>query len=323
MAEPQLDERPRGESVTIKTDPTPQRITQSHQYRRLALVIFVLMLCYSKPLYDLVRFSLKSDLYSHIVLIPFVSGYLIWARRNTVATVPSGENGRVKGLNASVKYAAIPTLFGVLALVTYQLGLILAWPMKQTDHLALTVFSFVCFVIGACFLFLNKTALRSMIFALAFLVFMVPFPSRLEDWIETFFQHTSAEAAYAMLRLSGMPVFQDGVRFKLPGVWIVVAPQCSGIHSSLVLFITSFLAGYLLLRSPWKRAALTLAVIPLAILRNGLRVFTIAQLCVRISPDMLNSWIHHHGGPVFFLLSLIPFFLLLLLLRRSESDIKA
>ena len=98
-----------------------------------------------------------------------------------------------------------------------------------------------------------------------------------------------------------------------------MAPECSGIHSSLVLFITSLLAGYLLLNSPWKRAVLVLAVVPLALLRNGLRIVTIGQLCVHVSPDMINSYIHRKGGPIFFALSLIPFFLLLLFLRRLGS----
>jgi len=122
-----------------------------------------------------------------------------------------------------------------------------------------------------------------------------------------------------MLSLSGMPVFRQGLDFQLPGMRMAVAPECSGIHSSLVLFITSLLAGQLLLRSPWKRAALTLAVIPLAILRNGFRIFTIGQLCVHVSPDMINSYIHRRGGPIFFVLSLVPFFLLLYFLRKAES----
>jgi exosortase/archaeosortase family protein len=85
-----------------------------------------------------------------------------------------------------------------------------------------------------------------------------------------------------------------------------------------VLFITSLVAGYLFLRSPWKRTILCLAVIPLALLRNGFRIFVIGQLCVQIGPDMINSPIHHRGGPLFFLLSLIPFFLFLIFLIKSE-----
>jgi len=44
-----------------------------------------------------------------------------------------------------------------------------------------------------------------------------------------------------------------------------------------------------------------------------------AQLCVRVSPGMIDSYVHRHGGPIFFAMSLIPFFLLLVILRKSES----
>jgi exosortase/archaeosortase family protein len=63
---------------------------------------------------------------------------------------------------------------------------------------------------------------------------------------------------------------------------------------------------------------LTLAVIPLALLRNGFRVFTIGQLCINIGPHMIDSFIHKKGGPIFFALSLVPFFLILVFLRKSE-----
>jgi exosortase/archaeosortase family protein len=104
----------------------------------------------------------------------------------------------------------------------------------------------------------------------------------------------------------------------LPGIALEVGQECSGIRSSLVLFITSLLAGYMFLRTPSRRAILVLAVIPLAILRNGLRIGTIGWLCAHISPDFINSAIHERGGPIFFTLSLIPFGLLLLVLRKGE-----
>jgi exosortase/archaeosortase family protein len=57
----------------------------------------------------------------------------------------------------------------------------------------------------------------------------------------------------------------------------------------------------------------------LAILRNGLRIMTIAWLCVHVDPKMINSYIHRQGGPIFFALSLIPFLALLWALRKSED----
>ena len=107
--------------------------------------------------------------------------------------------------------------------------------------------------------------------------------------------------------------------FQLPGIVIEVAQECSGIRSSWVLFITSVLASYLFLKSPWRRFILVAFVIPLGIVRNGFRILVIGLLCVHLGPQMIHSIIHKQGGPLFFALSLIPLFLLLWWLRRGES----
>ena len=151
---------------------------------------------------------------------------------------------------------------------------------------------------------------------------MIPFPEFVRHGIEMFLQHGSAVVAAGMFMLSGMPVYQDGLMFRLPGINLEVAKECSGIHSSLVLFITSLLAGNLFFRTHWKRATLALAVIPLALLRNGFRVFIIGQLCVRAGPEMIDSPVHRHGGPLFFVLSLLPLLLLLVILRKSELTLQ-
>ena len=160
--------------------------------------------------------------------------------------------------------------------------------------------------------------MRAVAFPASFLMFTVPLPTFFTDWLEGFLQHASADAASALFTSCGATVFHEGLFFRLPGIAIEVAKECSGIHSSLVLMITSLVAGHLFLRSPWKKTVLALAVIPLGIIRNGFRIFTLGTLCVHVNPNIIDSPLHHRGGPIFFVLSLVPFFALLFLLRRSE-----
>jgi exosortase/archaeosortase family protein len=47
------------------------------------------------------------------------------------------------------------------------------------------------------------------------------------------------------------------------------------------------------------RAILALAVIPIGIVRNALRILTIGLLCVHFGPDMIHSVIHRKGGPLY------------------------
>ena len=277
--------------------------------RVFAWLSVLLIICFAKPLYDLARYSFHSELYSHILLVPFIGLYLVWLKRRDLA--PASEPvGRL---------ALGPLILGLGLIAGYLLAVTSGWKAKTEDYLAMMTLSFLAFLWSGCLLCLGVATLARLAFPLAFIVFMVPFPAGIEHAIERFLQHGSAEAAYALLKLSGMPVFRQGTSFQLPGFSMEVAPQCSGIRSSLVLFITSFLAGHLLLRNNWSRALLVFAVIPLGMLRNGLRIFTLGQLCVRISPDWINSDLHKHGGPLFFAASLAPLFLLLWYLRKREQ----
>jgi exosortase len=149
---------------------------------------------------------------------------------------------------------------------------------------------------------------------------MIPLPVALRSFIEAVLQQGSAAVANVLFTVANTPMVNEGLVFRLPGIQLEVAPECSGIHSTVVLFITSLLAGYYFLKRSWKRALLCLVVLPLALLRNGFRVFVIGELCVHISPLMINSVIHRHGGPLFFLLSLIPFFYLLIFLRKGDQS---
>lgn len=263
------------------------------------------------PLFELARYAVTTELFSHIPLIPLVSAYLIWQKRGELAGLGARPSG----------WAALPLLLGLATLGTYWLLRQRGWRPVLEDSLSLLTLSFYCLLLAGGLFFLGRRTIRLLAFPAGFLLFIVPFPVFVVDALEVFFQHTSADATSAMLALTGMPFLRDGQVFQLPGISIRVAQECSGIRSSLVLFLTGLLAGHLFLSTPWKKAMLAFFVVPLGILRNGFRIATIATLCVRVSPDMINSPIHHQGGPLFFVLSLAPFFLLLFYLRRSEPGL--
>jgi len=190
--------------------------------------------------------------------------------------------------------------------------------LGQNDYITLLALSFVCFVIAGTFLFLGSKWARSAMFPLFFLAFMIPLPEAAVDFLENASKEASAEVANWLFFLTGTSFLRTGTLFQLPGITITVAKECSGIRSSLVLVITSLLAANMFLRTTWRRALLVGAVIPLGLLRNGLRILVISLLCVHIGPEMINSVIHRRGGPVFFALSLVPLFAMLWLFRRQE-----
>jgi exosortase C (VPDSG-CTERM-specific) len=272
----------------------------------IAFAILLTML-FIKPLFSLMTQAAHSELDSYIVLVPFISAYLIYTRRKKIPK----------------EYGFSP--WGIVPLLAGLTGLAIALSLHRADgslsdhdYLSLMALSFVCLFTAGGFLFLGRKWMLSTAFPFAFLIFMVPMPNAMADTLETASKLASAEAANLFFNITGTPLLRNGTVFQLPNITIRVGQECSGIRSSCVLVITSLLAANLFLKGTWRRAMLVSFVIPLGIVRNGFRVWVIAMLCVHIGPGMIHSIIHRRGGPIFFALSLIPLFLLLWWLCRGE-----
>ena len=123
---------------------------------------------------------------------------------------------------------------------------ICAGPRLRTAKQCMTLIalSFVCFAISGAFLFLGTKWARSAMFPLFFLAFFIPLPEIVVDTLEEASKQASAEVASWLFLITGTPFLRtEKTMFQLPGITIVVAKECSGIRSSLVLIITSLLAA--------------------------------------------------------------------------------
>jgi exosortase C (VPDSG-CTERM-specific) len=275
-------------------------------------LIAALAICgvaFAFPLYRLFVFGFRSDLFSYILLVPAVSGYFL---HQQIKSMPPHIGVRSPLLGVPL------ALGGLAGLIAYYIVFFSRIAMHPQNSAALAGASFVASLAGVTAIFADRAYLRVAAFPLSFLVFLIPFPVAIERAVESFLQHGSTPPAHWLFQLAGTPVFREDLLFQLPNITLQVAPECSGIRSTIVLFMTSIIAGKLFLRSPWKRLGLAVFVIPLALVRNGFRIFTIGELCVRIGPHMVDSDIHHKGGSIFFALSLIPFFIVVYFLVRSE-----
>lgn len=292
--------------------PAPVRDGTAAEYFRgrpgFFAALAALAVGFGAPLFHLARFAAGSELYSFALLMPWVSLYLVWLKKRSLLI----ESRPARGWGMAMLGG------GCAVLAAYWLVTRTGLKLAEEDRLAFTTFSFILCLSGICFWFLGRETLRSLAFPLGILIFIVPLPAHVTGNIETFLQNGSAAVAEGLFNLSGMVFSREGLSFHLPGMRIQVAPECSGLHSSVVLLVVSLIAGHLFLRSAKARVALAAAVVPLALLRNGFRIFTIGQLCVHLGPQMIDSPIHRRGGPLFFVASLIPFLGLLLFLQRAE-----
>jgi exosortase C (VPDSG-CTERM-specific) len=275
----------------------------------MCIGLLALVFVFAFPILRMGQFVLTNDLYSYVLLVPLVSGYIFWSGGSRLGVGSAARCVRMAGLMGFGGALSLGFAFWVRA--GGRAG-------ETQDFFSVVILAFVFLaaaVVAGCS---DAATLRRAAFPLGFLVFFAPFPTQVERVFEDFLQHGSAPPAAWLFSLAGTPYFKQEMVFQLPGITIQIAPECSGIRSTIVLFMTSLLAGYLFLRSPWKRGLLVAFVLPLALVRNGFRIFTIGELCVHIGPHMIDSDIHHKGGAIFFALSLLPFFLVLYFLARSD-----
>jgi exosortase len=306
---------PQPETVTRKSEPTFIRHAEMSMSRRhVTFILFSLSLCLlmAGTIRDVIGFSLDLDHKhaSQILLVPFISGALIWWNRKVV----------FQGSRWSVPFALPIVFLGGMLLVA---GKIVGARLGENDNLTLAASSLVILWLGGFLLFYGPCSFKAALFPLLFMFFAVPIPIAVLDGVIAVLQRGSAEVAFVLLRLTGTPVYHDGVILTLPGLVVEVAPQCSGIRSGITLFIVSLLAGHLLLSSWWKRSAFILATVPVLFLKNAVRIATLSLLAVHFDKGILDSQLHQEGGILFLMLGLLLLYPVLAMLVRSEMREKS
>jgi len=269
------------------------------------LLVVANILWFQGPLTLVLARSLDDQHYSHIILIPLLSVYLLYLRRPAIF--------------ATVEWS--PLLGSILMMIGGAVSLGTKEPISETlGSLSPAIFSFVMICWGAFLFCYGIQAVRTASFGLGLLAFMVPFPSFVLDAIVGFLQRYSADTVEVLFSTLGIPVVREGFIFTLSDFTILIAEECSGIRSALALFITSLVAGHLFLRSTWGKMALVSIVVLLAIVKNAFRIVGLALLANYVDPSFItDSILHRKGGIPLFILSLVVLYSLAWLIRKLEQ----
>jgi len=272
----------------------------------LAFNILVGAICHG-PLKELITLSFRNELYSHIILIPLISGYFLFLRR---------KSWLAEG-NYSYFWGLILIIFGM---GMYFLAIDQETTFNRNDYLSLMIFSAVTFWIGAFVFSYGIKSFRTNLFPLLFLFFLVPIPTLIVETVILILQIGSTEVSFAFFKVTDVPILREGFTFHLSGISIEVAKQCSGIRSTIALFITSVIGGHLFLQTGWKKLLLNLSIFPITVVKNGLRIVTLTLLGNYVDVRILGSELHKSGGIPFFIVALALLAPVLWALRKSEKD---
>lgn len=215
---------------------------------------------YHETLASLVRRWNSDPNYSHGYLVPFVSAYLAWQAieaegpKQVFACQPRRRDGVFAG--ASLLIAAILLAMGTLVVPSL---------VGESASMLLSL-------AGVVLLLGGWSWWRRLWAPIAFLVFLIPWPSELYSRAAFPLQLVVSRIAAALFEILGIPVLRDGNLIHLPGQTMHVAQACSGMRQLTAFLAIAACAALLVQRPLWYRITLLVSSVPIAILVNALRV---------------------------------------------------
>lgn len=223
--------------------------------------------------------------YSHGFLVPLISGYLVWTKRDALRATP-----------------LVPGRWGLAlmggALVTYITGNVGA-------DLFLQRVSFVLMIAGAILYIAGWPMLKALLFPLGFLLLMIPLPGIIFNSIAFPLQLFAAQVASSVMESCAVPVFREGNVMHLAAASLDVEEACSGIRSLVSLTTLGVLYSYMTYSTWVPRVLLMLAVVPIAIAANVFRVTVTGLIAHYVSVDAAMSVFHTAGGLGVFLIAAV------------------
>lgn len=262
---------------------------QSSRWIGLALIAVVLA-CYIDILYELIRDWIRDANYRHGFIIPLVSGFLIWRRRDDARRLPP-------------RSSPIGVLGIAVASAMLVVGSAGAEVFTQRVSLVVLLASLVLFLYG-------WRHLRLTGFAIALLLLAIPLPYVIYYGLTAPMQAFAAKCAIVGLRGFGIPAVGQGNIIHLSETSLEVAEACSGIRSLYAFLAVGALVANATHVPLLGRLGLFLLTIPLAVAGNAVRVFGSGLGAWLIGPEATHGTIHEIFGLVVFAVSLGIFMLL-------------
>lgn len=252
----------------------------------LLLLVVLIVTLYRDTAMAMVTIWYRSETFTHGFVVLPITLWLIWRRRQSLAVLQ-------------------PRPAGYLLLVV--IGLALMWLLGDLVAVnSITQLAFVAMIVVSVPVVLGVPIAAAIAFPLAFLFFAVPIGEfimpQLMDW--------TAEFTILALRMSGIPVFREGLNFVIPsGNWSVVE-ACSGVRYLIASLTVGTLYAYLNYQSTWRRLLFILVSILVPIVANWFRAYMIVMLghysgnTIAVGVDhLIYGWVFF--GIVIFLMFMI------------------
>lgn len=241
--------------------------------------------------------------YSHGVLIPLVTLFLLWQRWPQI---------RLQGLRSS--WSGAPLAFvGLLGLLVAQGGRL---PVLASWALLFLLAGILLALIG-------PRAFRLAIAPMALLALAIPLPDSLHATLFVSFQQMVVNLGVGLMRLSGTSVLLQNDVIDLGVVQYAVEGILGGLRSLLPLFAVGVIATFFIRARFWLRCLLVLSTIPVAILMNALHLALAGILADHYGINGVTGFLPLLGGWAIFMACVALLLMEAWLLLRISGDARS
>ncbi len=237
------------------------------------LLVFAL---YEHGLNRMVDYWFTREEYSHGVLIPFITAFLIWQKKDVL------ERMSFDGSWAGV----VVTLLGAVIISTGNISAITA----------IMQYGFVIALAGFALAYMGWRGFKEIWIPLLLLFFMIPFPDVIIQDISRNLQLISSSIGVWIIRLFGISVYLEGNVIDLGVYKLQVVEACSGLRYLFPLMTLGFVCAYIYKATLWKRAVVFLSTIPITIFLNSFRIGMIGVLVEYWGQSMAEGFLHDFEG---------------------------
>jgi len=250
---------------------------------RIVILLVLFIGAYWVAIKGIVDTWIENDDYSYGFLIPIISLYLFWDKRQYLRSV------EVRSC-----WAVFPLLVFFVLLSLY--GILGSSGNISRPAIPILIILFSAFYLGL-------QVVRKAILPLAFLIFMVPLPAVLDRSIGVFLKSLSSTLGGAFIRLFGMTVYVSGNIIDLGVTQLQVVDACSGLRFVFPLVALGVVYSYFFEHILWKRVFCVLVTIPIAVFTNVLRIGITGILTNLYGVEMAQGFFHGFSGWAIFMVA--------------------
>ena len=164
-------------------------------------------------------------------------------------------------------------------------------------------------ILAALYSVAGGQVMRLLWFPLLYLAFVLPPPDSMVAAVTQPLKIWISEAAVKLLYTLGYPIAGSGVTIQIAQYQLLVAAACAGLNSIISLMAIGLFYVYIRHNANWRYAALlTLAILPVAILANFIRVILLILITYHFGDAAAQGFVHNFAGVTMFTLSLLGIF---------------